>query len=602
MMQRNPYLNRSMIRSVAEFYGRRQELQRIMARVGASTPQSVSLVGERRMGKSSLMWYLSQPEICTDYLEEPERYIFLFLDFQGQQHLDQAGFCRIFGDHLTRVAGDRLRVPSLDDLSDLERLAQAVDGDGLYLVCLFDEFETVTRNAEFSTEFFGALRSLANVHNLAYVTASRRNLQSLCHTEEISESPFFNIFSEVHVGAMGDADIRELIEAPSAAAGLPLAPHADTVLDLGGQLPFFVQIACSAAFECLTGSANTALDEERLEAAFLEEASSHFRYLLETFDAVELEVIHGRATATGPPAGSERAIQRLQVAGYVSSEGGEASLFSRAFAHFVRDHAEVIDPVEARGGGSVGRAPERGRALEARLLRPPLVYIWPLVAVLLIGLGSRHLDFGGDGTAALSTPPANPVTGVEGASEETSEGRPQIRLQSEVAGKGRRDFGLQVGLHIRKAGVPAGGSDDVLTVSPSSPVSGRDGVLAPQDRYRIELSVVEDCYLYVYRVDASGAVSDLVGRTPSRPLEMVAGRTELVPPGADEWMTLDGTAQSLKIFVLTSAERDRNLGKRYQSYGRATGDRRRSYGEELAALASQRAAVQISVPVAADGD
>lgn len=47
-MLRNPYLNRSMIRAVDQFFGRRREVERVMARVGALTPQSVSVVGERR--------------------------------------------------------------------------------------------------------------------------------------------------------------------------------------------------------------------------------------------------------------------------------------------------------------------------------------------------------------------------------------------------------------------------------------------------------------------------------------------------------------------------------------------------------------------------
>ena len=53
---------------------------------------------------------MAQPEVCAEYLPEPERYIFLFLDFQGHQHLDQGGFCRVFGEQLNAAAGDRLSV------------------------------------------------------------------------------------------------------------------------------------------------------------------------------------------------------------------------------------------------------------------------------------------------------------------------------------------------------------------------------------------------------------------------------------------------------------------------------------------------------------
>ena len=91
-MARNPYLNRSMIRAVDQFFGRQREVERIMSRLGSDPPQSISIVGARRAGKSSLLWHIAQAEIHARYLDAPGRYVFLLFDFQGQQHLDQSGF------------------------------------------------------------------------------------------------------------------------------------------------------------------------------------------------------------------------------------------------------------------------------------------------------------------------------------------------------------------------------------------------------------------------------------------------------------------------------------------------------------------------------
>ena len=84
-MPRNPYLNRSMISSVDEFHGRRREVNYVMLRIGATTLQSVSVLGERRVGKSSLLWHISQPEIHAQHLET-DRCLFLLVDFQGRQN------------------------------------------------------------------------------------------------------------------------------------------------------------------------------------------------------------------------------------------------------------------------------------------------------------------------------------------------------------------------------------------------------------------------------------------------------------------------------------------------------------------------------------
>jgi len=76
-MNRNPFLDRVSIRDVSRFYGRTRETARIFSRIGAARPQSVSVVGDRRIGKSSLLNYMYFPEIQKKYLQDPENYIFI---------------------------------------------------------------------------------------------------------------------------------------------------------------------------------------------------------------------------------------------------------------------------------------------------------------------------------------------------------------------------------------------------------------------------------------------------------------------------------------------------------------------------------------------
>ncbi len=61
-MKQNPYLDRVAIRDIHRFFGRRRgEVARIFSRIGAARPQSVSVVGERRIGKSSLLNHIASP-------------------------------------------------------------------------------------------------------------------------------------------------------------------------------------------------------------------------------------------------------------------------------------------------------------------------------------------------------------------------------------------------------------------------------------------------------------------------------------------------------------------------------------------------------------
>ena len=81
----NPYLNRTMIRDVKDFFGRKREVARIYSRISTTHPQSVSIVGTRRIGKSSLLNFIYQVENREKNLRNPEQYKFLFIDFQERK-------------------------------------------------------------------------------------------------------------------------------------------------------------------------------------------------------------------------------------------------------------------------------------------------------------------------------------------------------------------------------------------------------------------------------------------------------------------------------------------------------------------------------------
>ena len=561
-----------MIRSVAEFYGRKRELRRIMSRIGAPTPQSVSLVGERRMGKSSLLWHLSQPDVYTASLEDPETYLFLFMDFQGQQHLDQAGFCRVFSQHLDEIAGDRLELPSVNDLSDLEHLARAVDRSGLRLICLFDEFETVTRNAEFSAEFFGCLRSLANVYSLAYITASRRNLQSLCHNEQISESPFFNIFSEIRVGPMGDDEIHDLITSPSEEAGVPLGAHRDILARLGGNLPFFVQIACSAAFEQLTDADGGEIDEKLVAGTFMEEATSHFNYLLNSFNERELALVQSVATGSTPDPQSTALAEQLTAQGHMASSDSNVQLFSSAFAQFVRDAADTA-PTSTQQEQSSGGTPSAGTT--GQLQRPKVLLI--VAAILLLGLAYVTYHLGAPAGSAAES----------------------IRAEQINSPNGRIPLGLQVEFHYRQMDSGKIAGEGSFLLEPGARSAQSDVSLGRGDRYRLSLSVADEGNLYVYKMDADGMIRRLPeGSSSPKPLSMSPGKIELMPRGANEWMKIPEEGGDLTIFLIGAAERDAELEELHQRYRRSSSQRQKDIASKLAETVQERVAVKIEIPLA----
>ena len=364
---RNPYLNRAMIRHPGDFFGRHRELLRLAMRIAADPPQSVSVVGDRRIGKSSLVYHISHPEVGSDRLEDADRTVFLFMDFQEERRLSVDRFFRSLFRHLQRALGGRYEVDVEPSYDGFQTVMEGLDRQGFKLILLLDEFDRVTRSASFDPTFFGYLRSIAGRHNVAYVTSSSRDLEQLCHTQEIADSPFFNIFSTLHLGPFERKDALSLIHGPSRETPFPLVEHTEFILSLGGFLPLFLQIACSACFEILLEYGEC--QQEEVQARFLEEARPHFQYYWEQFSAVGRAVCNDLACGRSVE-GEDAEYRDLLKRGFVLDEG---RLFSDVFADFVRaSYAEEMGeepvPVQAERMRRMERELDAAREMQMGLL------------------------------------------------------------------------------------------------------------------------------------------------------------------------------------------------------------------------------------------
>ena len=353
---RNPYLNRVMIKNHEDFFGRAQEVKRIYARLNATPPGSISIVGERKIGKSSLLNHVYARAQRHRYLEQAEKTVMVFLDLQQEKGMSMESFVGA----LLGIASFELRgridisscALSLDGVKDLVERLQAA---GFRLAIILDEFEAVTTNPNFNLEFFSFLRFLANHYDVSYITSSARDLQVLCHTKEISDSPFFNIFSTMRLSVFQRAEAEELIRIPSERIGKPLAPYAERIVRMAGLFPFFLQLACSHAIEHLDEHPDAREpDFDEISRRFYEEAKLHFRYIWEGFDDHERSTVLRVARGKGMPDALKHVLAELESRQYVASDGDRPRLFSSAFDEFVRagqgGKPSILDRLLGRSG------------------------------------------------------------------------------------------------------------------------------------------------------------------------------------------------------------------------------------------------------------
>jgi class 3 adenylate cyclase len=338
----NPYLNRVMLPHPAMFFGRKALIRRIFTRLTAQRPQSVSLVGERRIGKSSLLNYLNFPGTRLAFTEDAEQYIQLFIDFQQLRTLDEGGLIAVIFKELERQLKEHITLRLAPDFDGMHYLCEAVTQAGYKFILFFDEFESVTKNEKIGPEFYSFFRSLANNFSLAFVTATGRNLKDMCVTHEISDSPFFNIFTVQNVGLFKNDEAYELITGPSAHNGIPLEPLKEQILEQGGRYPFFLQMLCSAWFEFLESEGLTAADlagkktPREVESLFREESEPHFEYILETLQEQEIDCLK-TITAGGTPDPQSVYTELLEKKGYIMrGTQDEYTPFSAQFELFLR--------------------------------------------------------------------------------------------------------------------------------------------------------------------------------------------------------------------------------------------------------------------------
>ena len=251
-MTHNPFTFGNPIQDPARFYGRVPELRQITNRLLSSAHESTSIVGERRIGKTSLLLHLANGEVATALGLAADKFCLVYLDFQGLTDITPHRFWQRVLTKMARGLSDETLTPLLTDLAkrtafdlfDLEDVFEQIKTAGIVVVLLLDEFEYVTQNPNFKTDFFGGLRGLAIHSGLALVPATRRGLVDLCHSDELKGSPFFNIFANVVLRPFNRGEASELLDGMLAQAQLDFTPaEKEFVLQMGGGYPFFTQMA-----------------------------------------------------------------------------------------------------------------------------------------------------------------------------------------------------------------------------------------------------------------------------------------------------------------------------------------------------------------------
>jgi hypothetical protein len=347
-MRESPYFHGPPIRVPKHFFGRKSEIDQILSLVSEDRP--VSIVGPRRIGKTSLLFRLRDVEVRAKY-DLVDSYIFVDCDFlELPSNSSKSDVYRWLLRAVARELGrdrtaDYASVEPITYLDFKERINAITALEHKKIVLVFDEFDKVVNFHQLDVDFFDGLRELAKLGTTNFITSSVKTLSDLTfHDHRIPSSPFFSIFSAVvWLGFLESQAVTDLIkddlESLSDFEGFDEQDYA-FLREIAGPHPYCLQVACECLFrekKEQTGALIPDYDQVRRKTA--DHLEAHFKYLwshLQEDEKRTLKLI-GEGTLNDV---TEEDLRQLRQKSLVY----ENNIFASTFAEFIEQSATEITP------------------------------------------------------------------------------------------------------------------------------------------------------------------------------------------------------------------------------------------------------------------
>ncbi len=248
----NPFVAGGMLENPQLFVGRKDELRTIVSRMSGVQPTSVNVVGERRIGKSSLLYYFFQT--WEQLVPNPSHYVVIYLSLQSVScQREEDFYLAVAQELLSRpvvqtkpILTNALEVRPLNRMAFSAAMAQ-FENQGLLPVLCLDDFKTLFEYPqEFNNGFYNNLRSLMDSNKLMLVIASRKELDFYSRRHQLTSS-FFNLGHVLKLGEFTTEEVKDLVRLPASTvtntqAALSIDEQRLTQ-QLGGHHPFWLQLA-----------------------------------------------------------------------------------------------------------------------------------------------------------------------------------------------------------------------------------------------------------------------------------------------------------------------------------------------------------------------
>lgn len=344
-----PYVVGPAIINPDNFYGRKELAKRFFDHVVRLQPTSVSLIGARRSGKTSFLYYVSHPNVLNLHLKNRRSITPVYLNLQANI-TNPERFYEYLVSQTMRVLerNGELQVPAPAlpnpvDFTFVEKFFTKLCEARLRFILFLDEIESLDPDAGFDNLFFGTLRALATGQALAWVTTSYMQIDQVeartgNNKDVPMPSPFFNIFDieNLHVGALTPFEAEQLVREPAIKAGHPFSEEdVNFVIGLAGRMPFALQACAFMLYRIHQEGQEGEAARKTARDRFRDAMKRHFNYYWQQFVPAERQALSYLAAGRDLSERDVAVLAGLERYGFVEKAGEDYAVLGSALGDWI---------------------------------------------------------------------------------------------------------------------------------------------------------------------------------------------------------------------------------------------------------------------------
>lgn len=304
-----------------DFYNRKEEIERAIGFI--KNLQCFSILGERRIGKTSLLEHVLSREVLEEHGVNPEKTVIVSLNMGSLYKVAKDVFIEALLKQLREHT--QIGIESPDIFEVLEEYIKNLVSEGKRVIIALDEFEIVAHVLDEQLSHW--LRSIFQTQNVMGITVSHKTVRYLEKSGGIA-SPLFNIFANLTLGLFSKEDSEYMIRKMFQRGGIGLKEEEISFLIcLSGENPYFIQLVGYHYYE--ERKRKKGIDNQKFKNNMLYFTKDQFEWYWDNLDDVEKEFLL-RSEST-----KDRTYYTLERKGYLMIENRKIKVFSDLFREFL---------------------------------------------------------------------------------------------------------------------------------------------------------------------------------------------------------------------------------------------------------------------------